>query len=81
MPRINFRKILPPGFRAVRNTASGRKDSTRWSIYTPIDSYVGDLVRFYERTGEVWSWQPYSEGHYRDGTLDECLAEIAKLAE
>jgi hypothetical protein len=81
MPRINFKKILPPGFVAVRNTASGRKDATRWSIYKPDDVYVGDLVRFIERTGEAWSWQPYPEGHYRDGTLEECVAEIAKLAE
>jgi hypothetical protein len=78
--RVNFRKVLPAGFVAVHSTAAGRKDASRWMIYNPEDVFVGDLVRFHERTGDVWSWQPYPEGHYRDGTLDECCAEIAKLA-
>jgi len=81
--RVNFRKILPAGWVAVHSTAAGRKDASRWMIYNPDDSYVGDLVRFRERTGECWSWQPYHGdivGIDTNATLEQCVAEITKLA-
>ena len=82
--RVNMRKILPAGFVAVHSTAAGRKDASRWMIYDGNDVYRGDLVRFRERTGDVWSWQPYPDGQAvgidTDAKLDDCLEAIFKLA-
>lgn len=81
--RINLRDVLPPTFVAVHTTASGRKGATRWMIYNGNDEYVGDLVRWMpERT---WDWQPYDIdapcNGIEQGTINDCTAEIAKLAE
>jgi hypothetical protein len=57
-------------------------------IYDGQDVYRGDLVRW--KPEMTWSWQPYDadkpfhtdhESAVFNGTLEECLAAIQKLAE
>jgi hypothetical protein len=78
--RINFSEILPPTFHAVHSTA-GRKGATRWMIYDGNDNYRGDLVRWMPEG--TWDWQPYDDinPEVHNGTINDCTAEIAKIAE
>lgn len=78
--RINFKKRLPATFNAVHSTG-GRTGATRWMIYDGADNYRGDLVRWLPEG--TWSWQPYplEEGEIFNGTFEECVDEIFKLAD
>jgi hypothetical protein len=50
-------------------------------IYDGADNYRGDLVRWLPEG--TWSWQPYplEEGEIFNGTFEECVDEIFKLAD
>jgi len=56
---------LVPGLHAERNSASGRKGATRYSIYRSTGTWVGDFVRFLPEG--TYSWQP-ERGRDDEGT-------------
>jgi hypothetical protein len=79
--RIKFSEILPPTWHAVHTSGSGRKGATRWMIYDGADNYHGDLVRWMPEG--TWSWQPYNQDgtEIREGTINDCTAEIVRIAD
>ena len=56
---MKTQSMLRAGLTADRNSASGRKGATRWSIYDGevcYENWIGDIVRFMPEA--EWCWQP-----------------------
>jgi hypothetical protein len=85
--KINLRKDLPATFVAVHTTATP-PHTTRWRIYDGEDVYRGDLVHWHRTPANLawWSFTRYarndaeSRNTFTEGTFEECVAEIFKLA-